>query len=829
MDHLLEKLWGYIASDKSPALQLRLFRLMTIVSAMICLLLVLPVNLAQIGIPMTVNLADIGLGLFSLFCYHQSKKGRDHVKTFIAVVVLSLSAVWFLNGGISGSVTYYFFTAVMLPLSLLRGRTRWLFTLAVVLDITCLFCIEYYYPGSVYHFPQRLDWFLDNVTGMVCSVTAILLVLWVIIASYDWEQQLLTRYTKELATSEENYRSVVENALSIILRLDIAGRITFFNKFAENLYGYQRTEIIGRPALGTIVPEISSKGVDLKEQLTALLQQPEKFALSESENICRDGRRIWVTWTNQPIYDEQGKLKEILCVGADVTQQIVLLEQLRMTQLTMDAAAEQILWTDESGKIIYCNTAATEGLGYSAATLRTLALHDLTTDFPESAWEAFWQKLKQERATTSELTQRTHDNHTRPVELSATYFKVAQKEYATVFIRDLTERKNVEAKRRQHEQEMQHLQRLESLGILAGGIAHDFNNLLAVILANVSLVKTDLPITSENHDLLNEAEKASLQARGLTGQLLTFSKGGKPVKTVVNLEQILRDSSSFALRGKPVKCSLEIHGDLKFVEADASQLAQVFNNLVINACQAMPNGGQITIRARNYTAEMADKLLAAGGEYVQISIQDEGVGIAPEHLSKIFDPYFTTKQTGTGLGLAVVHSIINNHQGTVSATSKLGIGSTFTVLLPITKKTTPSATKLATPTAVQNRRILIVDDEAMVCRVLSKMLARLGYHAETAPDGEAAFEKYVLATEQKKSFDLLIMDLTIPGGMGGKEAIQKLRAFDPNVIAIVSSGYSNDPVLSDFSAYGFKGVMLKPYTHDQVKSALQKVLSEAKP
>ncbi len=826
MDLLLEKLWDFVARDKSLTLQERLFRLMTLTAAIVCLFIVLPVNLMEPSLPLGVNIADIILGLFSLFCYTQSCKGKNHIKLFLVVLVSLLSPVWFLNGGVGASITFYFFPVIVLPLVLCRGALRWGVAAFVVFDLIALVTLEYFYPNLVTYIPNRADYYWDNITGIVCSFIALALVVWVIVTNYDWEQGLLSRYAKELAASEENYRSVVENAMSIILRLDVEGRVTFFNRFAENLFGYSRGEIIGQNALGTIVPTVSSKGESLVEKFEALLKHPEQHALSENENLCRDGRRIQVTWTNRPIYDEQGSLREILCVGADVTQQVLLLEQLRMTQLTMDAAAEQILWTDDLGKIIYANAAATEGLGYSAEALRVFTLHDLATDFPAEDWTQLWQQLRRERSATLELTQCRSDQATRPVELSITYFKVANKEYSAVFIRDLTERKKTEEKRRQHELEMQHLQRLESLGVLAGGIAHDFNNLLTAILANVSLVKMDLPVTSENHELLNEAEKASLQARGLTGQLLTFSKGGKPVKSAVNLEQIIRDSTSFALRGKPVKCIIEIPAALRSVEADAAQLTQVFNNLVLNAYQAMPNGGQITIRAQNRNGREQEQLLVTEGEYVEVSIQDEGTGIAPEHLPKIFDPYFTTKKSGTGLGLAVVHSIISNHHGAIFVDSRPGAGTTFTLLLPVSEKTPAAKTQVAMTPAAQNQRIMIMDDEAMVCRVLSKMLRKLGYEAETVSDGQAALQKYEQAVALKKPFDLLIMDLTIPGGMGGKEAIERLHKLNPNVKAIVSSGYSNDPILSDFSAYGFKGVILKPYTHDQVQAAVRKVLTE---
>lgn len=824
MDFLLEKLWKHVAKNTSLNLRVRLFRLMCLITGIVCLFIVLPVNLLEVWLPLAVNIAVIAVGLFGAWCYTQSVRGRNHIVPFLLVLILILVPVWFLNGGIGASVTFYFFPVMILPLVLCQGRTRWIL-LALSLTEACgLILTEYFHRSWVVLIPDRFDLMLDDLAGVVACFVAITLIVWVIITNYDWEQTLLARYARELAASEENYRSVVENVMSIILRLDPQGNITFFNKFAEELFGYKRHEIIGRSALGTIVPAVSSKGEDLAAKFKDLVKNPAKYSLTENENRCRDDRRIWVTWTNQPIYDEQGALREILCAGTDVTPQVELMEQLRLTQFTMDAAAESVVWTNEQGRIIYANAATVNELGYPAPELHALTLSDLAVDFPAAAWEKLWQSLKQNRSATFELQQRRQSGTTRFVELAATYLKVAGKECTIIFIRDLTERKLAEERRRRHEQEKQQIQRLESLGVLAGGIAHDFNNLLTAILGNISMVRMDGPRGNGNDALLAEAEKASLKARELTARLLTFSKGGKPVKSAVNLGPVLRDSISLVLRDRPVKCDLDLPADLRPVNADAAQLTHVFNNLIINACQAITDQGRITLRARNRTLDRPENQLAPGGDYVEVTVQDNGCGIAAENLSKIFDPYFTTKKNASGLGLTVVHSVISQHHGAVSVDSKPGTGTTFTLLLPVSRQS-PPATLPPTPSGKSSgHRILIMDDELMICRVLSKMLTRLGYQVETAPDGDTALHLYQHAATQGQAFDLLIMDLTVPGGMGGKETIERLKQINPRVRSIVSSGYSDDPILADHQAHGFNGVIHKPYSHEQVVTSVRQAL-----
>jgi len=380
--------------------------------------------------------------------------------------------------------------------------------------------------------------------------------------------------------------------------------------------------------------------------------------------------------------------------------------------------------------------------------------------------------------------------------------------------------------RKQLEEERMKIEKLESIGILAGGIAHDFNNILAAILGNISLVKISVDNKDEVVELLTEAEKACLRATSLTQQLLTFSKGGAPIKETTELTGLIRDTAKFSLRGSNVQYRTSISSYLWTVKIDKGQISQAINNLIINADQAMPEGGTIKIKAENISMKSEDNLSLKKGNYIKISIGDQGIGIPPEQLTKIFDPYFTTKQKGSGLGLTTTYSIIHRHNGHIAVESELGVGTTFHIYLPASSKEIVKKGANKEASAVITGKILVMDDEDMVRNVVSNALQTFGHEVEVVSDGEEAIKLYKKAMDSGKSFDVVIMDLTIPGGMGGKEAIKKLLEIDPDVKAVVSSGYSNDPVVSKYQEYGFSSFIQKPYGLEGLKKALKEVMSE---
>jgi two-component system, cell cycle sensor histidine kinase and response regulator CckA len=565
-----------------------------------------------------------------------------------------------------------------------------------------------------------------------------------------------------------------------------------------------------------------------RQQILSLLLSTYQDAVDQNRNL-REMRTRLVT-VNERL--EKLVAERTTALRKEIVErkriQAALINEKARLSVTLRSIADGIITTNTEGTVIFMNRAAEE---LTAWPQQEAVGKSLTTVFnlikakTHQGGETFVENVLKSGGIFSldePMTLLSRDGKERIVAVSGTpIFHQTTRIIGVVLVfRDITEHKRLE-------DELIRAQKLESLGVLAGGIAHDFNNLLTAILGNISLAK--MYCSSEERALirLDEAEKASVRAKDLTQQLLTFSKGGAPVKTITSLAYILKDSAWLAVRGSNVRCELSIDDDLWLVEVDQGQISQVIHNLVVNAYQAMPDGGIIKVSATNFCAasevDLADPLPA--GRFVSLSVADQGRGIFPEHLPKIYDPYFSTKRKGSGLGLATCYSILRNHGGYISVESEVGVGTTFHVYLPAAlgrekEKREPKGAVIS-----GRGTILVMDDEEILRNVVGELLVTLGYEVRFAADGSQTIEAYCRAKEAGRPFDCILMDLTIPGGMGGKEAIQKLRQIDPSVKAIVSSGYSDDPVMADFRTHGFSGVVAKPYDAKKLSHVLHEVMN----
>jgi PAS domain S-box-containing protein len=374
------------------------------------------------------------------------------------------------------------------------------------------------------------------------------------------------------------------------------------------------------------------------------------------------------------------------------------------------------------------------------------------------------------------------------------------------------------------EEQILRTQKLEAVGLLAGGIAHDFNNLLQGVFGSISMAKLFSDKEGKAYAMIEVAEKALYQATNLTKQLLTFSKGGEPLKKVIGLPSVIDDAARFALSGSNVDYRSVSDERLWPVEADEGQITQVINNIVLNACESMPEGGTVRIEMRNVLIDETVGLPLKKGKYVQVDIRDSGTGIPESHLSKIFDPYFTTKKKGSGLGLATSYSIIGRHGGVITVSSQLGAGSTFSIYLPASEQRLSAHETPKKDLVAGKGRILVMDDEELVRTIAGHMISRLGYDVDFAENGEEAIEKYSGAMKTGRPFDAVILDLTIRAGMGGEETIRKIAELNPAVKAVVSSGFSDDDIVSNYRDYGFRAVLSKPYRIEALSEVLHGLL-----
>ncbi len=504
--------------------------------------------------------------------------------------------------------------------------------------------------------------------------------------------------------------------------------------------------------------------------------------------------------------------------------EMLFAEKERM-DVTLQAVGDGIITMDANLKIILFNPAAAEltgwgqaeALGQEITALVKLLDPKTRHPIPDPPARVLETGRPDDSSTAVVLRSRQGNEHWISYNAAPIHDNAGQLSGVVLALRDVTERQRLA-------DEMLKASKLESMSILAGGIAHDFNNILMAVLGNLGLAQTYAQNHPKLHRQLEEAEKAALQAKNLTRQLLTFSKGGAPIKQTARLTEILRDTTQFALTGSNVQAQFNLLPDLWPVEVDRGQLSQVVQNLVINAVQAMPNGGKIFVNAENFHLTGQELPLPAG-RYLLISISDQGYGIEPAHLPRIFDPYFTTKEQGSGLGLAICFSIIRQHGGLITVNSEPGQGTTFQIYLPASSHALPAQISQKSDNMISGQgRVLVMDDEPSIRYVVRAVLLQLGYEVEVTADGAAAIEAYREAMNQGQPFDVVLMDLTVRGGMGGKEAVRVIRQLDPMAKVIASSGYSAELDLSRYQEYGFVNVVGKPYSIEELGQIVQTTL-----
>jgi PAS domain S-box-containing protein len=627
---------------------------------------------------------------------------------------------------------------------------------------------------------------------------------------------------KALRESRENYRLLFNRTPVSIFYFDRDMRINHFNeKFIEliqvnreKLCGFGLHDLADKSILPCIESSLNGRNGCYKGKI----------------NFTADSSGIAVSMRTEPVFDENGVVSGGVGIVEDITRvyeaEEALLKSEENFKDMIDKSPLPISIVDDNDVIIYNNRECFNVFGFRRREITDLKSWWVKA-YPDPAYREIvigeWysgykiSQKKKELFGPREYRVTSADGTVKDIQ----FYVVPVGDLSFIMMNDMTSHRKAEA-------ELLKTKKIESIGILAGGIAHDFNNILTAIIGNLNLARMDITETHKSYELLEATEKAAWQARELTQQLLTFSKGGNPIMRVLPISRLLQDSAMSVLEGRNIRAEFNVAENLWEASIDEGQIAQVIHNLVLNSAESMTGGGVIKISADNFNCEGIECLIFAGN-YIRIRIEDAGAGIKSSVISNIFDPFFTTKPSGTGLGLSVSYSIIKKHGGNIRVSSVEGEGALFEIFLPASPKRNIQKEAAETRPDKPGGKILLLDDEELILDISKKMLNRMGYEVVLSKDGEDAIFLYKEARESGSPFDCVIMDLTIPGGMGGKDAILILKEYDPEVKAVVSSGYSSDPVMSDYMKYGFSGVSEKPYSFEDLKKEIERVIKNGKP
>jgi len=637
--------------------------------------------------------------------------------------------------------------------------------------------------------------------------------------------------TERKRTEEEKDR--LAKAVSIVTEgiavTDEKDRFIYLNDAHAKTYGYLQSELMGKTWRDVTPREL----VPLIEQEFArtVYSRDNGVWSGEAPGVRKDGTGIATEVTATARWNENGEYLGHICIVRDVTERKRAEEKLRQSEAfvreILDTVDEGFLVMDRDYRILAANKAYCGRIPLSCDEVIGRHCYEISHRTSRPCYEDGEECAVREVFRTGVPHAASHKHHDADGQILFLEMKAYPVKDASGNVTSVIETINNITERHLLEEERLKIQKLESIGTLAGGIAHDFNNLLQGVFGYISMARLTYDQKERSLAMLGQAEKALHQSVSLTSQLLTFSKGGKPLKKAVSLRPVIEDAVKFALSGSRVDYALALADDLRVVEADAGQLGQVIQNIVLNADQAMPLGGTVEITARNIAAPGdGAPLYLTSGKYVEIAVRDTGVGIAEQHLARIFDPYFTTKEKGSGLGLATSYSIIKNHGGVIDVRSNVGKGTTFLLYLPASSAAPAAPAPAAAPAAGRRGRILIMDDEEIVRTITGRLIEALGHDVEFSQTGEEALQKYQSALHAGAPFDAVILDLTVRGGMGGEEAMRKLLEIDPAVKAVMSSGYSDGAIAAEYREHGFSAFLKKPYTIDELQAALVSLLAQ---
>ena len=821
----LQRLADGFGAEVVTELRIRIFRLVCAMTAVLCLFVVAPLNAMQ-NLPWVVHVSNLGLGLLSAFCYWQSSAGRHFIALYFVILVLLLDIVWFWNAGSDGSVTHYFYPVMLFVIALFQGLQRRILAVALWLNVTLLFVLEHRFPSWVTPFQSAEDRLTDLETGVLCSMLALASITWFILINYNREQKRVSQIAAQLAASEATYREIFNSTSDAMFVHRLDGCILDVNERACALFGARKDQMVGR-----YIGDFS--------QGESPYSQPEATALAR---LAMEGQPQTVEWRSRRLSGElfwseaalrvwqAGSEPRVVASVRDITNRKQAQEALRLNEerlrLAMEASRQG--WFElnvQTGETI-SSPEYIRMLGYEPGEFRSnfqLWMERIHPADREGTLQGYRQSMQAGSVSSLEYRQQTKSGGWKWIRSVA---KVVERDGSGRPLRvtgthtDITERKELEA-------QLLHSQRLEAVGTLASGVAHDLNNILTPMLMASGILREKL-IDPKDRELMARLDEGGRRGAAIVRQLLDFSRNLAQDRVPLNPRPMLQEMAQLmrATLPKEITVAEALADGSDLVEAEPNQLHQVVMNLCVNARDAMPAGGTITLGLERAVVPAAPGMRA--GAYLVMSVADTGSGIPAENLERIFDPFFTTKPLGkgTGLGLASVHGIVKAHHGFVRVESQLNRGTTFRVYLPVKEGIAPAAvTAAGVPVQeVVNKGagILVVDDDPAVLLVTGRMLERIGYTVVRTASAAEALE----ALPRHPEVVLVVTDFSMPG-MDGPTLAPLLRKISPGLKIIGVSGLKQDYRAAELTALGFSEVLSKPYEWDDLVGAVQRHIPRA--
>lgn len=644
------------------------------------------------------------------------------------------------------------------------------------------------------------------------------------VAEYDSDENVIystiqditeqKEYQRRLKESEEKYRLLADNSVDLIWtckpRKDNFEMI-YINPAVQKFFDYTVEEFLNLP----IEQRVAAESLPIVDKAVSKLENGQEFIVFQIKHLHKSGKKIDCELSVKPVFDKKGNIIAYQGRTIDMTErnrnEARLAQEREQLAVTLRSIGDAVITTDIEGRVNLINRQAEKLTGWKQeeAFGKDLTHVLKLVKYPDGDLIENPVDKVLSSGTVVELENKTVliSKNGKEIPIADSGAPIKDRNSKTVGVvlvfRDMTDKENMHIA-------VERAARMESLGILAGGIAHDFNNLLGGIYGFVDLAR-QLSNEEKIKNYLSKSVETLERARHLTGQLLTFAKGGSPVKKAVLLKPFVRETAEFALSGSSISCNYHFDENLWNAEIDKNQIGQVLDNLVINAQQAMPSGGEINITAENVV--LADNVhpVLSDGKYVKISVEDQGSGIPDSILPKIFEPFFTTKNKGQGLGLATCYSIVEKHEGSLEVESEIGKGTVFHVFLPATQEAVDLSERKDSASHRGSGNFIIMDDEYSVREALKQTLEDCGYDVYSFDNGDDAVSKFIELSEKDANLVGMIFDLTVPGKTGGLDSVKRIRELNKNIPVFVASGYSGDPVMSKPIDYGFTASIFKPF------------------